>query len=621
MLGDRNYIDLPKNLKSTLALPEELLSCMRRPPMDGSDVATPPLAPNTPKALMPASSFLSILLGLRPLLKFYETFPEGLSACEFSELALKVLGIQTINEGVNLTDIPSQGPALFFANHPFGGIEGVIMAAKLGALRPDFKLFANEMLARIPELSPMIIPINVAAKSQKENLAGIRAALKHVQDGGALGLFPSGVVAHWQLSSMQIVETAWYSLCGRLGKIPNLTAIPVFFKGTNSALFHAAGCIHSMLRTFLLPRELWGMRGKTIRYSLGKPIDSGVLTSLCDDKARTAHMRARCEQMGKADKGLPTIWPVPVAHAGDQQALRNEVHTLLENDTLASEERYAVFAITGTQSPRIINEIGRLREETFRLVGEGSGKDRDLDHYDPSYTHLVLWDTEKDSMAGAYRVRCFMPNEAEECKEKLYTSSLFHYKPEFFHKCHAAMELGRAFVVPEYQRDYVPLLMLWKGIGRIIVRHNLRTLFGPCSIGLGYAEASTHILRQYLKENHWSDELSILAKGICEPAPISGLNPINVHGLDYKACNKAVKDIENGEKGLPILFKHYLQLGGEIAAFHEDKAFGTLDALLVVDLVNTPKKILLRYMTEQEVQELRASYSYDENSATPTSLP
>ncbi len=587
-------------------LEEGLLHSMRRTYMDGSELA-PPASETSTKSLMPAKSFLSRLLGLRPMLEIYETFPATQSALGFCEQTLQVLGIQTINEGEKLADLPKEGPTLFFANHPFGGIEGVIMAARCLSLRPDFKLLANQMLAKIPELAPIIIPINVTAKSQKENLSSIRAGIRHLESGGSLGIFPSGVVAHFSLAHRKIVEPIWYSLCGRLARIPEVQAIPIYFKGNNSKLFHAAGCIHPALRTFLLPRELWGMRGRTLRFVVGKAVDTKLLASLCDDNARTAHLRARCEHLGKQIDKLPSMWPVPIAAQSDVKTLQAEVKELLQKDTLAAEGRYAVFAISGNQSPKILDEIGRLREETFREVGEGSGQERDLDQFDPSYHHLVLWDVEKEQMAGGYRVRCFKPEEAKDCQEKLYTASLFRFEPDFFAACKNSMELGRAFVATEYQRDYVPLLLLWKGIGRMIVRNNLRTLFGPCSMGLGYAEGSVHMLRQYLQENHWDEKLSLLAKGLREPSSIVGPNAINVHGLDFKGCNRAVKDLE-GDKGLPILFKHYLQLNGRIAAFHEDMDFGTLDALLVVDLAETPKKTLLRYMSEEELQTLYENY-------------
>ncbi len=558
--------------------------------------------------LKATGSLVTRLLGVHPILQEYERMPLTHSPTEFAHETLNLLDITLQHEGESLDVLAEPGPALVFANHPFGGIEGVMLAALCGSLRADFKLLANEMLTRIPELAPMIIPVDVSGKSQRQNMQAVRTALRHMDNGGALGIFPSGVVAHWDMRSKAVIEPIWQSLCGRLAKNAQVKAIPLFFKGQNSFIFHAMGCIHPMLRTLLLPRELWKKRHSTLSYVVGKSIDSGLLASLPSDAARTAHMRVRCEQLG-VPKASPEakVWPVPVAKPCPEEVLRAEAKNFLQRDTLATEGRYAVFALRGAESELILQEIGRLREETFRLVGEGSGHERDLDIFDADYTHLVLWDVEKEALAGAYRVRCFNPDEAHESEKKLYLTTLFDIEKPFYEQCQRSMELGRAFVKLEYQRDYVPLMLLWKGIGRMIARNQLRTLFGPCSMGLGYAEASAEVLRQVLEQNHWDADLSVYTKGKRTPHPFSGLNVPQVQGLDYKACNRVVKDIE-GDKGLPILFKHYLQLGGRIAAFHEDKDFGTLDALLVVDLAHTPKKVLLRYLSPEEVESLRASY-------------
>ncbi len=573
--------------------------------MDGSTISSVS-ALGASLVMPPSSSLMAWTLGLRPLLKRYESLPKTDTPWDFADTVLKSFGVFALNEGENLEDvIPQSGPVIVYANHAFGGVEGLIMAARCGALRHDFKLIANRMLYRIPELRPMIIPINVAASSQKENFSSVRMALRHVEDGGAVGIFPSGIVAHFHMAKMAIYEPSWFSLVGRLARIDGIQAVPMFFKGTNSAMFHAAGCIHPTLRTMLLPRELWRTRGRTIRFVVGKPVDKKLLQDFAHDDARTAHMRVRCEHLGQVDNSLPKIWHTPVANACDSRLLCDEVQKFLP-ESLVVEGRYTIFPFQGHESDKLLAEICRLREKTFRLVGEGSGSERDVDQYDNDYTHLVLWDTENKTIAGAYRVRCFEAREAKDVA--LYTSSLFSYRHEFFEYCKNSMELGRAFVVPEYQRDYEPLSLLWKGIGRLACLKKIRTLFGPCSMGLGYAEASAFMLRQYLMQNHWHEVLSSFVSGKRAPAAFSGVNVPDVHGLDYKACNRAVKDVE-GDKGLPILFKHYLQLGGKIAAFHEDRTFGTLDALLVVDLAKSPEKIIARYMTDEGAKQLRKSYT------------
>jgi putative hemolysin len=219
----------------------------------------------------------------------------------------------------------------------------------------------------------------------------------------------------------------------------------------------------------------------------------------------------------------------------------------------------------------------------------------------------VLWDKQNRAVAGGYRARRFSPSESLQPEKALYTASLFRFKPEFFKRCGVSMEVGRAFVTLENQRDYAPLLMLWKGVSRLAAFFGVRTVFGPSSIGLAYAPESILMLRQHLEERHFDRSLSPLVQGRRVPAIFQGLNAPDVRGLEYKIIDRAVKDLEGGT-GLPILFKHYLQLGGRIAAFHEDRKFGTVDALMVVDLAAVPENTLKRYTGEEGLMLLRKAH-------------
>lgn len=577
--------------------------------MDGSTLAPSALLekPATPSPLWSGPPLLSRLPGLSPLLRRYARLPATEHPVDFACGALSALNIRLHAEGVPLEALPASGPLLFTANHPFGGVEGLAVAALLGRIRPDMKILANSLLCRIPELRPMLIPVDVTGADANGNISGVRGALRHLEGGGALVVFPAGAVAHWQTAQRRVTDTAWHALAGRLARIPGTLTVPLHFRGRNSVVFQAAGCLHPALRTLLLPRELWRMRGRTVHMAMGRPVEQGLLPHMASDAARAAHLRARCEILGRRGQGAPKIWPVPVAEQENPAALRAETDALPEPSMLVKEGDYAVYAVRGEAVPRLLREVGRLRELTFRQVGEGSGQSRDLDRHDPEYTHLLLWDSRNHTLAGGYRVRCFFPSEAPLARKKLYTASLFHFQREFFEECGMSMELGRAFVAPDYQRDYAPLLLLWKAIARLAARAGVRTLFGPSSIGLEYAPESIHMLRQHLREQHWDAGLAALVKGRRPPGDFRAPNAPNAHGLDYKTCNRAVKDLE-GDKGLPILFKHYLQLGGRIAAFHEDRRFGTLDALLVVDLARAPEKLLLRYMGEEQLRLLRETH-------------
>ena len=569
---------------------------------NSSTVGTP--RPFLVEAQKNAKSLLDVPLsalvpGLRPLLRLYRDLPDELMTTpeDFASSILEAMGITVQTQGESLSALPASGPLLLTANHPFGGVEGLVVAALCARVRPDMKLLANRVLFSLPELRPLLIAVDVFTKNESGagNVSGLRAALRHMEAGGALAMFPSGVVSHWDMRQRRVADPAWNSLTGRLARVPGAAVVPLYFEGRNSLLFQIAGCLHPILRTALLPREMWRRRRHTIRMHVGKAIAPEVLTSLHSDSARTAHIRACCYAPARTNIRAARNWRVPVAAPRERRPLLDEIAALPPDNTLAQEGPFQVLLMDGANAPHTLHEIGRLREETFRTIQEGSGKNLDLDRFDPHYLHLVLWDTNAEAVAGSYRARCFPPAKAPDTLKSLYTASLFRFQQEFFERCGPCMELGRAFVAQEYQRGPAPLYALWRGIGRLSAMTGTRTLFGPSSIGFDYAPESVLMLRQHLEEKHFAPELAALARGRCPPAVFAGPNMPDARGLEYKTLDRAVRELEGG-KGLPILFKLYLQLGGRIVSFHEDHDFGTLDVLMIVDLPTAPQKQLLRYM-------------------------
>lgn len=556
-----------------------------------------------------ATRLLPHALGLHSLFKCYhQCLPLSDGPADFAGRTLEALNISARIHGGNLDDLPVSGPLLLAANHPFGAAEGLVLAALCTQVRPDLKILVNHMLYRIPELRPLFIPVNVFnAKGDKDNISGLRAALLHLKNGGALAVFPSGTVSHWQIRERRVIDPEWNSMIGRLARIVGAAVVPLYFEGRNSLFFQAAGCVHPILRTMLLPRELWRMRGRGIRMRIGKIVEPELLSALHNDKMRTSYIRARCYTLGRANTRCAAKRLVPIAAQQPRKGLMEEIRSLPPQRILADDKKFQTLRLNGEEVPVIMRELGRLREKTFRAVHEGSGKALDIDRFDPHYIQLILWDTQAGVIAGGYRTRFLFPSAPMKEVKTLYTSSLFQYKKEFFERCGASMELGRAFVTPEYQREYAPLLMLWKGICHLAAITGMRTLFGASSIGLGYTPESVYMLRKHLEERYTNHDLASLVSGRRKPRSFSGSNAPDICGLEYTVLDRAVKGLE-GDKGLPILFKHYLQMGGRIAAFHEDRDFGTLDALMVVDLATVPEKLLLRYMGKERLGFLRKTH-------------
>jgi putative hemolysin len=286
--------------------------------------------------------------------------------------------------------------------------------------------------------------------------------------------------------------------------------------------------------------------------------------------------------------------------------LKAEVEALPKEQHLVCSGPYTVVYARAAQIPWCLQEIGRLRELTFRAVGEGTGKASDIDLYDAYYLHLFIWDSEAGMIVGAYRLGLVDEIHAHFGKRGLYTQSLFAYSTRFLNILGPAIELGRSFVRAEYQRSYAPLMLLWRGIGRFILRSpKYAVLFGPVSISNRYAAVSRELMVEFLSTNNM--EASV-ARYVKPRRPFRGRRPTKWDGVDSASLksiedlSRAIERIEVDQKGVPILLKQYLKLGGRLLCFSSDKAFNdALDGLTMIDLRNSDPRMLSRYMGEDGV--------------------
>ena len=563
------------------------------------------ILPKSARRMPPLARYLLMkVMRVKPLLDIYHGVPQVSSAHEFAEKVLEHMGITVEMDGA-VGDIPDEGPVLFVANHPFGGLEGLILAAVFGRVRPDLRIMANYLLGVMPELAQAFIAVNPFGGAQRQNIAGLREARDHLAAGHALGMFPAGTVSHWHMGK-GIVDPAWNPTVARMAKRCQATVVPVYFHGRNGFKFNLAGFIHPSARTLLLPSELLNKSGKTIRLTVGTPVPPNTLDKLNSAEAVTEYLRMRCYDLKPARaKQLQAEGPsAPIAPPGDHAAIMAELAALPPEKVLLKESGYTLYLVRQEDAPATINEMGRVREITFREVGEGSGLERDLDVFDQWYEHLILWHDEKEIIAGAYRLGHAQRILAEKGVEGLYLNSLFRISPEFFRLYPGSMEVGRAMVTQEFQKDYAPLHLLWKGLGAMLVRNpELRYFFGPTSLSLDLRPLTLRTIISYLERHHGSKELSRLIKGRDVPKKMlrAGKKGSLTKNLTYNAMSALVRDMEGG-RSVPVLFKHYLRLGGRIAAFHADLSFNTLDAFLFMDLAESPRSTLGRYIKGQELE-------------------
>lgn len=286
-----------------------------------------------------------------------------------------------------------------------------------------------------------------------------------------------------------------------------------------------------------------------------------------------------------------------ICHEIPRAGLQADVDALGSEQRLVDAERFHVYCAPATQLPNVIREIGRLREATFRAVGEGTGKSCDIDPFDDWYLQLFLWDAQRECVAGGYRLGLVDEILASRGRRGLYTYSLFQYPNQLLDELNPAIELGRSFVRAEYQREFASLMLLWRGIGRFVVqRPQYAVLFGAVSISSSYAPASRRLMVRYLSE-HCTE--TRFAGQVTPRNPYRESAPENAFARprSVEELMRVIGEIEQGEKGVPVLLRQYLRLGGRLLGFSRDGAFAdALDGLILVDLRRIEPAILARYM-------------------------
>lgn len=543
---------------------------------------------------------------LRELQRLYEQAAE-LTGLEFVAAILQRLQITVEYDAAELRRVPAAGAFIAVANHPSGMLDGLVLLHVLGQARPELRTVANELLAPLlPQLQQQFVLVKPDAEDGPRNVPGLRRLLQFLHNDVPLLLFPAGEVAHRHAPFGPVEESAWHPTAGRLVRAARLPVLPVWVSGQNSQSFNWLGLVHPLLRTARLPAELLNKRGQTVHVRIGQAVGPQELHQLPPD-AQMPYLRARVHALAPAPLSrtaalLAPLQPVAQAPAEVVAETRPE---LIEADLaalrparrLVQSRQWEVYVAKKKEIPHVLREIGRLRELTFRREGEGTLQAIDLDQHDDYYRHLFVYDRAGRKLVAAYRIGPGRAILRQHGRRGFYLNSLFRLQKGLKPLLRQSLELGRSFVREEYQRQPLPLALLWKGIAAYLSQHpEYRYLIGPVSISNRFTPASKGAMVDFIRRHSFDAELAAYVRPRkqfryrpLDAAERPGVLQTGVDSID--ALGRLIASIEPRGLGIPTLLRQYVRLNARFIGFNVDPAFSnSLDGFIVLDASELPDR-------------------------------
>lgn len=518
-----------------------------------------------------------------------------------------------------LKRLPKDGSYITISNHPLGGIDGVLLLKLMLEQRPDFKIIANFLLQRIEPLEPYVMPVNPFEnrKEAQSSLLGFKKALEHLKEGHPLGIFPAGEVSTYKDGKL-IIDKPWEEAAMKLIKKAEVPVVPIYFHAKNSRLFYVLSRVNDTLRTAKLPSELLTQKKRIIKVRIGNPIsvnaqkEHASLKEFTDFLRKKTYFLANVFEKESVLKKIPKTLkvnkePKEIAHKVNTVLIEQEVENLRANNKrLLESKNYEVFLVAASDIKNILIEIGRLREITFREVGEGTNEAIDLDKYDRYYHHMFLWDNEAKKIAGAYRMGLGKIIFPKHGINGFYLQSLFRFEPELHKMMEESIEMGRAFVTKEYQLRAMPLFLLWKGIVHTTLlypEHNY--LIGGVSISNQFSNFSKSLMIEFMKSNYYDPYIAQYIRPKKEfKVKLKDADKefvFDESASDLNKFDKLIEELESGNLRLPVLIKKYIKQNAKVVAFNVDPLFNdAVDGLMYIRIADLPESTVKPVLEELE---------------------
>jgi len=518
-----------------------------------------------------------------------------LTGLAFVDAVLRALDCRYLVDQIERERIPEQGRCLIVANHPLGLLDALVLLHAVGSVRRDLCIVANQALSAIDNLDGLLLPVRVfqGDGALANGLAGMAAIERALAAEKAVIVLPAGEIS--RLGWAGIRDCAWQRGFVRLAERSAAGLLPIHVSGRNSMAFYALSLLQKPLGLAVLGRQLM-TRGRRLQLRIGQPIAATALRQPARAPAAAAQrMRAAVYALANGRDRLPPRLQA-IRHAPALRPMLAEVQQLRLLGNTPDGKQIRCGRLAGDSL--LLHEIARLREFTFRAVGEGSGNAADLDRFDRHYQQLLLWDPDLLEVVGAYRIADCRAVLAEHGRSGLYTLGLFDLGTAECARLDQAMELGRSFVQPKYwgsrSLDY-----LWIGIGAWLRAHpHVRHLFGAVSISAALPLPAREWLVAYYAHYYGFASSARALHPFCYSAA-----PPTFDGLDSDAGMRLLKhNLAAVGARVPTLYKQYTELcepgGARFLAFGVDSEFAdSLDGLIWVDLDRVNPKKRQRYLS------------------------
>lgn len=542
--------------------------------------------------------FLSLLFYQSRFQQFERDFPH-LEGFDFVEQTLRYFDFTLRLTDRDRARIPASGRVVIAANHPIGSLDGLALLQLVHQVRPDVKVVANDILSAVQPLHQVLLPVNnMRGSTAKTNLKNIR---RHLENDGALIIFPAGEVSRFGATGVR--DGIWQNGFIKMASATRSPILPIFVAGRNSVFFYSLSFLAKPLSTLWLVREMFKQSHNTVDAKVGNPVPYESYSAR-DVSAKRLAALFRKHVYRISRKGKPIFQSVEtVAHPENRLLLKREIESSEQLGTTGDGKQIVLSRME--ESPCVMREIGRLRELTFRTVGEGTGSPRDIDRFDRNYLQLILWDSTTLEIAGAYRIGCAGELLDANGWDGIYSNTLFEFDESMRPLLDQSLELGRSFVQPKYQ-NRSSLDYLWCGIGAFVSKYpGYRYLFGPVSISSLYGHASIARIARFYLTYFSSEEVAVTARNAFEPGEDFWARMADeFDGTDYDEDYRALKD-SLAEQGLPVptMFKHYAQAmmpgGVSFTALNLDPEFAhCVDSLVFADLEQLKPKKKKRYLPD-----------------------